>query len=143
MQYLCLVNVGTPNKKPVESRYKWLEGSSAAYKLKFVCPQEEWIWGEGQAMCFFAGPIQFCRWQTTDHSPDVNDDMEMFEMLGLTPQNHLQKFLSLLQLKLRALNLPLLEKTKWSRPGHTIDRILKPQLKKVNFHTYKKTHSAH
>jgi hypothetical protein len=38
---------------------------------------------------------------TTNHSnPDVNDDMEMFEMLGLTPQNHLQKFLSLLQLKL-------------------------------------------
>jgi hypothetical protein len=39
---------------------------------------------EGQAMCFL-GPIQFCRWQTTDHpNPDVNDDMEMFEMLGLT-----------------------------------------------------------
>jgi hypothetical protein len=42
----------------------------------------------------------------TTPNPDVNDDMEMFEMLGLTPQNHLQKFLSLLQLKLRALNLP-------------------------------------
>jgi biotin synthase len=34
----------------------------------------------------------------TTPNPDVNDDMEMFEMLGLTPQNHLQKFLSLLQL---------------------------------------------
>jgi biotin synthase len=28
----------------------------------------------------------------TTPNPDVNDDMEMFEMLGLTPQNHLQKF---------------------------------------------------
>jgi hypothetical protein len=43
--------------------------------------------------------------------------MEMFEMLGLTPQNHLQKFLSLLQLKLRALNLPL-EKTKMVKNRH-------------------------
>jgi biotin synthase len=58
--------------------------------------------------------------------------MEMFEMLGLTPQNHLQKFLSLLQLKLRALNLPLGEKPKWSRPGHTIEKILKHQLKENN-----------
>jgi biotin synthase len=56
--------------------------------------------------------------------------MEMFEMLGLTPQNHLQKFLSLLQLKLRALNLPLLRKPKWSRPGHTIDRNLEASAKK-------------
>jgi biotin synthase-like enzyme len=57
---------------------------------------------EGQAMCFCGA--------NSILQPDVNDDMEMFEMLGLTPQNHLQKFLNLLQLKLRALNLPLLEK---------------------------------
>jgi hypothetical protein len=74
----------------------------------------------------------------TTPNPDVNDDMEMFEMLGLTPQNHLQKFLSLLQLKLRALNLPLLRKPKWSRPDIQLTGILKPQLKKSNFHTYKK-----
>jgi hypothetical protein len=58
--------------------------------------------------------------------------MEMFEMLGLTPQNHLQKFLSLLQLKLRALNLPLGE----NQNGQDQDIQLtetKPQLKKVNF----------
>jgi hypothetical protein len=69
--------------------------------------------------------------------------MEMFEMLGLTPQNHLQKFLSLLQLKLRALNLPLLRKTKMVKTGHTLTGILKPQLKESKFHTYKKTHSAY
>jgi biotin synthase len=67
---------------------------------------------EGQAMCFW-GQFNFAGDKLlTTPNPDVNDDMEMFEMLGLTPQNHLQKFLSLLQLKLRALNLPLLEKTK-------------------------------
>jgi biotin synthase len=68
---------------------------------------------EGQAMCFFWGQFNFAGDKLlTTPNPDVNDDMEMFEMLGLTPQNHLQKFLSLLQLKLRALNLPHLEKTK-------------------------------
>jgi biotin synthase len=68
---------------------------------------------EGQAMCFLRGQFNFAGDKLlTTPNPDVNDDMEMFEMLGLTPQNHLQKFLSLLQLKLRALNLPLLEKTK-------------------------------
>jgi hypothetical protein len=64
--------------------------------------------------------------------------MEMFEMLGLTPQNHLQKFLSLLQLKLRALNLPPWEKPKWSRPGHTLTGTLKPQLKESKFTLIKK-----
>jgi biotin synthase len=41
---------------------------------------------EGQAMCFFAGPIQFFAGDKllTTPNPDVNDDMEMFEMLGLT-----------------------------------------------------------
>jgi hypothetical protein len=63
---------------------------------------------EGQAMCF-CGANSILQVTTTTPNPDVNDDMEM---LGLTPQNHLQKFLSLLQLKLRALNLPLLRKTK-------------------------------
>jgi biotin synthase len=83
---------------------------------------------EGQAMCF-AGPIQFCRWQTTDHSnPDVNDDMEMFEMLGLTPQNHLQKFLSYYSWSCE-LSIYHLEKTKMVKTGHTIDRIWS-QLKK-------------
>jgi biotin synthase len=65
---------------------------------------------EGQAMCFCGANSIFAGDKLlTTPNPDVNDDMEMFEMLGLTPQNHLQKFLSLLQLKL-ALNLPLLEK---------------------------------
>jgi hypothetical protein len=62
--------------------------------------------------------------------------MEMFEMLGLTPQNHLQKFLSLLQLAASS-QFTTLRKPKWSRPTY-LTGILKPQLKKVNFHTIKK-----
>jgi biotin synthase len=58
--------------------------------------------------------------------------MEMFEMLGLTLSKPFTKVSQLLQLKLRALNLPLLEKPKWSRPGHTIEKILKHQLKENN-----------
>jgi hypothetical protein len=88
---------------------------------------------EGQAMCFLRGQFNFAGDKLLHSNPDVNDDMEMFEMLGLTPQNHLQKFLSLLQLKLRALNLPLLEKNKMVKTDIQLTGILKPQLKKVNF----------
>jgi biotin synthase len=88
-------------------------------KLKFVCPGRMNMSREGQAMCLGANSI-FAGDKLLP-LPDVNDDMEMFEMLGLTPQNHLQKFLSLLQLT-AALNLPLLEKNKMVKTGHTIDR---------------------
>jgi biotin synthase len=86
---------------------------------------------EGQAMCFFLGGQSIFAGDKllTTPNPDVNDDMEMFEMLGLTPQNHLQKFLSLLQLKLRALNLPLLEKTKMVKTGHTLTENLEASAK--------------
>jgi biotin synthase len=33
----------------------------------------------------------------TTPTPDVNEDMKMFEMLGLNPQNHLRKFHNLKQ----------------------------------------------
>jgi hypothetical protein len=68
--------------------------------------------------------------------------MEMFEMLGLTPQNHLQKFLSLLQLRLQGSQFTTLGEKKWSRPGHTLTGILKHQLKKINFILIKKSHSV-
>jgi biotin synthase len=41
---------------------------------------------------FFAGD----KLLTTPNS-DVNEDMKMFEMLGLNPQNHLRKFHNLKQ----------------------------------------------
>jgi biotin synthase len=62
---------------------------------------------EGQAMCFcwcksiFAGDKLL-----TTPNPDVNEDMKMFEMLGLNPQNLSQKSLNHKPLKLKTLNLP-------------------------------------
>jgi biotin synthase len=74
-------------------------------KLKFVYPQDE-MSREGQAMCFCWCKFYFCRRQIIDYpNPDVNEDMKMFEMLGLNPQNHLLKFLNQQQLKLQILNL--------------------------------------
>jgi hypothetical protein len=60
----------------------------------------------------------------------------MFEMLGLNPQNHL-KFLNQQQLKL-ILNLLPWRKPKWSRPGHTIEKTLKHQVKENNILSLKK-----
>jgi biotin synthase len=48
---------------------------------------------EGQAMCFCGGQFNFAG-DTTTPNPDVNDDMEMFEMLGLTPQKTIYKSFS-------------------------------------------------
>jgi biotin synthase len=89
---------------------------------------------EGQAMCFLLVQILFLLRQIIDYpNPDVNDDMKMFEMLGLNPQNHLLKFLNQQQLKLQILNLLTLgEKPKWSSPGHTIEKTLKHQVKENN-----------
>jgi biotin synthase len=42
----------------------------------------------------------------TTPNPDVNEDMKMFEMLGLNPQNLSQKSLNHKPLKLKTLNLP-------------------------------------
>jgi biotin synthase len=43
----------------------------------------------------------------TTPNPDVNEDMKMFEMLGLNPQNLSQKSLNHKPLKLKTLNLPI------------------------------------
>jgi biotin synthase len=45
--------------------------------------------------------------------------MKMFEMLGLSPQNHLLKFPSN-SVEAANSNTSLGEKPKWSRPGHTM-----------------------
>jgi hypothetical protein len=62
--------------------------------------------------------------------------MEMFEMLGLTPQNHLQKFLSLLQLTASSQFTTLGEK----QNGQDQVTLLRkePQLKKNNIFILKK-----
>jgi biotin synthase len=60
----------------------------------------------------------------------VNDDMKMFEMLGLQAQ---KPFIKIMQPKtVEAADsqfAPLGEKPKWSRPGHTIERNLEASVK--------------
>jgi len=82
---------------------------------------------EGQAMCFFAGANSIFAGDKllTTPNPDVNEDMKMFEMLGLQPQ---KPFIKIMQPKTVEAEdshyKPLGEKPKWSRPGHVIERNL-------------------
>jgi len=80
---------------------------------------------EGQAMCFFAGANSIFAGDKllTTPNPDVNEDMKMFDLLGLTPMKPFVKkaqpeTVEAADSKLQAKG----EKPKWSRPGHTIDR---------------------
>src|SRR5215831_1765432 len=82
---------------------------------------------EGQAMCFFAGANSIFAGDKllTTPNPDVNEDMKMFETLGLVPQ---KPFIKIMQPKTveaeDSAYQSLGEKPKWSRPGHTIERNL-------------------
>jgi biotin synthase len=88
---------------------------------------------EGQAMCFFAGANSIFAGDKllTTPNPDVNEDMKMFELLGLKPQ---KPFIKIMQPKtVEAENSKfqsLGEKPKWSRPGHTIERNLEVSTKR-------------
>jgi biotin synthase len=80
---------------------------------------------EGQAMCFFAGANSIFAGDKllTTPNPDVNEDMKMFDLLGLTPQKPFVKkaqpaSVEAVDSKYESLG----EKPKWSRPGHKIDR---------------------
>lgn len=87
---------------------------------------------EGQAMCFFAGANSIFAGDKllTTPNPDVNEDMKMFETLGLVAQ---KPFIKIMQPKtVEAADSQyqaLGEKPKWSRPGHTIERNLEASTK--------------
>jgi len=80
---------------------------------------------EGQAMCFFAGANSIFAGDKllTTPNPDVNEDMAMFKILGLNPQ---QPFIKKTQPKTveaeHSKIEPLGENPKWSRPDHSIER---------------------
>jgi len=83
---------------------------------------------EGQAMCFFAGANSIFAGDKllTTPNPDVNEDMKMFEMLGLIPQKPFAKMAQPETVEAEESNyIPLGEKPKWSRPGHKIEKNLK------------------
>jgi biotin synthase len=80
---------------------------------------------EGQAMCFFAGANSIFAGDKllTTPNPDVNDDMEMFKLLGLNPQKPFTKVSQPKTVEAQDSEYQNLgEKPKWTRPGHTIER---------------------
>ncbi len=87
---------------------------------------------EGQAMCFFAGANSIFAGNKllTTPNPDVNEDMKMFEMLGLKPQKPFTKMVQPQTVEAEDSQYAALgEKPKWSRPGHTIERNLEASVK--------------
>src|SRR5690554_2264222 len=87
---------------------------------------------EGQAMCFFAGANSIFAGDKllTTPNPDVNEDMKMFELLGLKPQKPFTKISQPKTVEAADSQYqPLGEKPKWSRPGHTIERNVEASLK--------------
>lgn len=88
---------------------------------------------EGQAMCFFAGANSIFAGDKllTTPNPDVNEDMKMFEMLGLQPQKPFTKMVQPQTIEAEdSVFAALGEKPKWSRPGHTIERNVSASVKK-------------
>jgi biotin synthase len=80
---------------------------------------------EGQAMCFFAGANSIFAGDKllTTPNPDVNEDMKMFEMLGLIPQKPFVKKAQPETVEAGDSEFSAQgEKPKWSRPGHIIER---------------------
>ncbi|WP_179343215.1 biotin synthase BioB [Winogradskyella ursingii] len=80
---------------------------------------------EGQAMCFFAGANSIFAGDKllTTPNPDVNEDMEMFKLLGLNPQKPFIKKMQPESVEAKDSQYQHLgEKPKWSRPDHKIER---------------------
>ncbi len=87
---------------------------------------------EGQAMCFFAGANSIFAGDKllTTPNPDVNEDMEMFKLLGLNPMKPFTKKSQPKTVEASESELTSLgEKPKWTRPDHTIERNLAAQNK--------------
>ncbi|MGV3461476.1 MAG: biotin synthase BioB [Flavobacterium sp.] len=89
---------------------------------------------EGQAMCFFAGANSIFAGDKllTTPNPDVNEDMKMFEMLGMVPQKPFTKISQPVTVEAEDSQYTALgEKPKWTRPGHKIERNLEASGKKI------------
>jgi biotin synthase len=88
---------------------------------------------EGQAMCFFAGANSIFAGDKllTTPNPDVEDDMKMFELLGLQPQKPFTKISQPKTVEAADSQYQALgEKPKWTRPSHTIEKNLAASGKK-------------
>lgn len=78
---------------------------------------------EGQAFCFMAGAASIFAGDKllTTPNPDIEEDLEMFKMLGLTPTDPFAKHPQP-ETKTATANSDEKEKVKWSRPGHKIEK---------------------
>lgn len=88
---------------------------------------------EGQALCFFAGANSIFAGDQllTTPNPDINDDLKMFEALGLVPQQPFEKHAQRQTVEAENAQFHALgEKPKWSRPDHKIQRNLEAQTKR-------------
>jgi len=76
---------------------------------------------EGQAMCFMAGASSIFAGEKllTTPNPGENEDMKLFNLLGLIPSEKEKDNTG--KVKIRKSDTQK-EDTKWSRPGHTIER---------------------
>src|SRR5690606_12073826 len=84
-----------------------------------------WMSREVQALCFFAGANSIFAGDRllTTPNPDVQEDMEMFDKLGLIPQKAFEKAPQPKTVEAGdSVYSALGEKPKWSRPGHYIPR---------------------
>lgn len=80
---------------------------------------------EGQALCFFAGANSIFAGDKllTTPNPDMNEDLQMFNELGLQPQKAFEKAPQPHTIESSESELESLgEKPRWSRPGHLIER---------------------
>ena len=87
---------------------------------------------EGQAMCFFAGANSIFAGDKllTTPNPDVNEDMKMFDSLGLKPQKPFTKMVQPQTVEAADSKFESLgEKPKWTRPNHTIEKNLEASIK--------------
>lgn len=87
---------------------------------------------EGQAMCFFAGANSIFAGDKllTTPNPDVNEDMKLFEKIGLIPQKPFTKNVQPLTIEAKDSKfVDLGEKPKWTRPQHKIQRNEQKKIK--------------
>ena len=79
---------------------------------------------EGQAFCFLAGAGSIFAGDKllTTPNPDVNEDMELFKILGLIPMEPYAKGTQPKPLTHEEMTPAAGERTRWSRPGHRIEK---------------------
>lgn len=87
---------------------------------------------EGQAMCFFAGANSIFAGDKllTTPNPDINKDMELFDLLGIKPTKPFAKKAQPKTVEKEDSQYSALgEKPKWTRPKHKIGKNIEATLK--------------